>query len=113
MRIETNGHALAVDITGDGDALLLVHGLGGTSNFWAPVTAAFSPRMRVIAPDLPGAGRSPPVAGISFDSLANDLLALLDALGIARAHVAGHSMGSIVCQHLRRRRRNACGTSCC
>lgn len=100
MRIEINGHALAVDVAGDGAALLLVHGLGGTSNFWAPVTAAFSSTMRVIAPDLPGAGRSPLVAGISFDSLANELLALLDALGIAQAHVAGHSMGSIVCQHL-------------
>ena len=41
MRIEINGHALAVDVAGDGAALLLVHGLGGTSNFWAPVTAAF------------------------------------------------------------------------
>jgi 3-oxoadipate enol-lactonase len=100
MQIEINGRTLAVDVTGDGDALLLVHGLGGTSNFWAPVTAAFAPHMRVIAPDLPGAGRSAPAAGISFDTLANDLLALLDALGIGRAHVAGHSMGSIVCQHL-------------
>ncbi len=100
MQIEINGRTLAVDVNGDGDALLLVHGLGGTSNFWAPVVAAFAPGMRVIAPDLPGAGRSTPAAGISFDSLANDLLALLDALGIERAHVAGHSMGSIVCQHL-------------
>lgn len=100
MQIEINGRTLAVDVTGDGDALLLVHGLGGTSNFWAPVTAAFAPHMRVIAPDLPGAGRSAPAAGISFDTLANDLLALLDALGIGQAHVAGHSMGSIVCQHL-------------
>jgi len=100
MQIAINGRLLAVDVTGDGDALLLVHGLGGTSNFWAPVTAAFSPHMRVIAPDLPGAGRSASATGISFDTLANDLLALLDALGIEQAHVAGHSMGSIVCQHL-------------
>jgi pimeloyl-ACP methyl ester carboxylesterase len=100
MRIELGGHSLAVDVSGDGEALLLVHGLGGTSNFWAPVTAAFAPRMRVIAPDLPGAGRSAAVAGMSFDSLAGDLLSLLDALGVTRARVAGHSMGSIVCQHL-------------
>jgi len=82
------------------DALLLVHGLGGTANFWAPIVAAFAPAYRVLVPDLPGAGRSPLAAGTSFAALARTLLALLDARGIERAHVAGHSMGSIVCQHL-------------
>lgn len=100
MNLEINGHQMAVDTYGEGPALLLVHGLGGTSNFWAPVVAALAPTMRVIVPDLPCAGRSALDPAVSFESLARDLLALLDALGIESAHVAGHSMGSIVCQHL-------------
>lgn len=100
MRLEINGKSLAVDVTGEGDALLLVHGLGGTANFWAPVVAALSSSMKVIVPDLPGAGASAIDLKVSFESLAEDLLALLKALGVTSAHVAGHSMGSIVCQHL-------------
>lgn len=102
MDLELNGHRVTVDdhhSEGD-DVLLLVHGLGGTANFWAPVVAAYAPTHRVIVPDLPGAGRSAPAPACSIDSLARDLLALMDALGVAAAHVAGHSMGSIVCQHL-------------
>lgn len=101
MEIRIDGHPLTVDVGGEGEALLLVHGLGGTANFWAPVSAAFAPGMRVIAPDLPGAGRSPlSPAAAGIEGLARSLLALLDALGVERARVAGHSMGSIVCQHL-------------
>lgn len=102
MELQVNGHRIVVDDHHpDGhDVLLLVHGLGGTSNFWAPVVAAYAPTHRVIVPDLPGAGRSAIDATCSFESLALDLLALLDALGVAAARVAGHSMGSIVCQHL-------------
>lgn len=100
LNVEINSHRLAVDVHGEGAALLLVHGLGGTGNFWAPVVAALAPTMRVIVPDLPCAGRSALDPTVSFASLARDLLALLDALGVESAHVAGHSMGSIVCQHL-------------
>jgi len=100
MNIDSNGYQMVVDVHGAGPALLLVHGLGGTSNFWAPVVAALAPTMRVIVPDLPCAGRSALDPAVSLASLARDLLALLDALGVESAHVAGHSMGSIVCQHL-------------
>lgn len=101
MEIMIDGQPVSVDVTGEGEPLLLVHGLGGTANFWAPVTAAFASGMRVVAPDLPGAGRSPVTGGAaSIEGLTATLLALLDALGVERAHVAGHSMGSIVCQHL-------------
>ena len=102
MDIDINGRRLAVDDynPGGAGALLLVHGLGGTSNFWAPVVAAYATTHRVIVPDLPGAGRSALDPTVSIESLAQDLIALLDALGIGLAQVAGHSMGSIVCQHL-------------
>lgn len=102
MMIDVNGKRLAVDdyAGAGGETLLLVHGLGGTANFWAPVVHAFAPMYRVLVPELPGAGRSPLDPDCSIESLAQDLLALLDALDVERVHVAGHSMGSIVCQHL-------------
>ncbi|MBI5618293.1 MAG: alpha/beta fold hydrolase [Gammaproteobacteria bacterium] len=100
MQCEVNGETWACDVAGEGEALLLVHGLGGTANSWAPVSAAFANRFRIVTPDLPGAGRTAHGAALSVPGLAADLLALLDALSIARARVAGHSMGSLVALHL-------------
>ncbi|MBI2801185.1 MAG: alpha/beta fold hydrolase [Gammaproteobacteria bacterium] len=95
-----NGKALAVDQKGAGAPVLLVHGLGGTSNFWAPVVAALAGVRQLIVPDLPSAGRSALDPQVSIASLVADLLALLDALGLDTVQLIGHSMGTIVCQHL-------------
>lgn len=100
MRYRVNARSIEADVWGEGPALLAVHGLGGTANFWAPIVAEFSANMTIIAPDLPCAARSDIDPDVSVSSLVADLLALLDELGIGKAHVAGHSMGSIVCQHL-------------
>ncbi len=100
MQYLINGRQMVVDSYGAGAALLLVHGLGGTANSWFPVVAAFAGSRRVIVPDLPGAGRSGPNPDVSIDSLVNDLLGLLDALDIPCAQVVGHSMGTVICQHL-------------
>jgi len=48
---------MAVEDEGEGDAVVCVHGLGGTSNTWTPLMAALS-RHRVVRVDLPGSGRS-------------------------------------------------------
>jgi 3-oxoadipate enol-lactonase len=50
---------MAVEIDGTGDALVMLHGLGGTSNVWSPQMPALAPRLRTIRPDLPGAGKGP------------------------------------------------------
>ena len=100
MQYLINGRQMVVDSYGAGAALLLVHGLGGTANSWFPVVAAFAGSRRVIVPDLPGAGRSGPNPVVSIDSLVTDLLGLLDALDIPCAQVVGHSMGTVICQHL-------------
>jgi len=100
MEYTINGRRLSVDVHGAGEPLLLIHGLGGTANAWAPVVAAFASTMQVIVPDLPGAGRSAPVTEVSIASLATDMLGLLDAMGLQSVHLAGHSMGTVVCQHL-------------
>jgi pimeloyl-ACP methyl ester carboxylesterase len=94
------GKEIAVDDFGEGAALLCVHGLGGTSNFWRPVVTAFAGGHRVIAPDLPGAGRSELDPELSIASIVRDLLALLDQLKIDKVQLVGHSMGTIICQHI-------------
>lgn len=98
--MQVNGKELAVDEFGEGKALLCVHGLGGTSNFWRPVITAFATTHRVIAPDLPCAGGSAIDPEMSVGSLAQDLLDLMDQLGLDRVHLVGHSMGTVICQHM-------------
>lgn len=91
---------IAVEIDGAGDAVLMIHGLGGTSNFWTPLLPALS-RHRAVRPDLPGAGRSHRVEGaLSIDRFVRALMRVCGATGIERAHVVAHSMGSIIALHL-------------
>jgi 3-oxoadipate enol-lactonase len=91
---------LAVEIEGDGPPVLMVHGLGGTSNFYQVQAQALAERFRVIRVDSAGAGRSPLADGISIGSHADDLAALLDELGAGPAAVVGHSMGTLVVRTL-------------
>lgn len=91
---------VAVEDEGEGDAVVCVHGLGGTSNTWTPLMPALA-RHRVVRLDLPGSGRSHRVDGpLSIARFVECALAVCARLGIERAHWLGHSMGTIVCQHL-------------
>ncbi|WP_433290036.1 alpha/beta fold hydrolase [Pseudonocardia sp. CA-142604] len=94
--MQVNGKELAVEVEGDGPAVLLVHGLGGTSNFYQVQADALVDRFRVIRVDSAGAGRSPVAEGISVESHADDLAAVLAELGVDSAKVVGHSMGTLV-----------------
>lgn len=91
-----NGKELAVEVEGEGPPVLLVHGLGGTSNFYQVQAQALAGAHRVIRLDSAGAGRSPVTDAISIESHAEDLAAVLDALQVHRAAVVGHSMGTLV-----------------
>jgi pimeloyl-ACP methyl ester carboxylesterase len=91
---------MAVEIDGEGDAVLMLHGLGGTSNTWTPLLPAVA-RFRRIRPDLPGSGRSERVEGpLSLERFVTAALRALAAAGVESAHVVAHSMGTIVAQHL-------------
>lgn len=91
---------IAVEVDGEGDAVIALHGLGGTSNTWTPVMGALA-RRRVIRPDLPGSGRSHRVDGpLSIASLADAVLKVAARLDVDRFHLVGHSMGTIVAMHL-------------
>lgn len=93
--MQVNGKELAVEIQGDGPAVLLVHGLGGTSNFYQPQVDALAERFTVIRPDMEGSGRSPVTGELSIDSFAADLAAILDGAGVEAARVVGHSMATL------------------
>ncbi|MGL6108910.1 MAG: alpha/beta fold hydrolase [Rubrivivax sp.] len=91
---------IAVEDEGVGDAVVCVHGLGGSSNTWTPLMPALA-RHRVLRIDLPGSGRSQTAEGpLSMARFVESLVAVCSRLGITRAHWLGHSMGTIVCQHL-------------
>ncbi|HEX7785679.1 MAG TPA: alpha/beta fold hydrolase [Methylomirabilota bacterium] len=84
---------------GQGPALMLVPGLGGQGAFWAPQVPDFARDFRVIVHDHRGAGRSTHSRiTYSVDQMAADTVALMDRLGIERAHYVGHSTGGAMGQ---------------
>jgi 3-oxoadipate enol-lactonase len=95
-----HGKELAVEVDGDGPAVLLVHGLGGTSNFYQVQADALAERFRVIRVDSAGAGRSAAADETTIESHADDLAGVLDALDIESAAVVGHSLGTLVVRAL-------------
>lgn len=85
---------------GEGDAVVCIHGLGGSANSFGPLLPALA-RHRVLRIDLPGSGRSQRAEGeLSIGRYVGAVLALCSRAGVTRAHVLGHSMGTIVAQHL-------------
>lgn len=90
---------LRVDDAGAGEpAVLLVHGLVGRLEWWAQAVAHLRAHHRVVAFDLHGHGESPagPGAAFTIESFAADVLAVADALGLARFVLVGHSLGASV-----------------
>jgi 3-oxoadipate enol-lactonase len=90
---------MVVEDEGEGDAVVCIHGLGGTANTWAPLMAGLA-RHRVIRPELPGSGRSRFEGPLSIERYVDAVLSACTRLNVQRAHFLGHSMGTIVCQHL-------------
>ena len=91
---------IAVDDEGEGPVVVCVHGLGGSSNTYTPLLPAMA-RHRVIRIDLPGSGRSQRVEGaLSIQGYVDAILRVCKRLNVARAHWVGHSMGTIVVQHI-------------
>ena len=101
----TDGVALYYNDEGAGEPLVLLHGFPLTSELWKAQRAALSARYRVITPDLRGMGGSDLPAGESYtvDTYADDVVALLDYLGIGSAVVGGMSMGGYIVFALLRR----------
>ena len=100
---QTRGLEIAYERVGEGPPLVLVHGAAMDGRGWQPQLAALADEFTVVAWDEPGSGRSsdlPP--GFGLRDYADCLAALLEALELGPAHVAGFSWGSTVVQELYR-----------
>ncbi|HET8624634.1 MAG TPA: alpha/beta fold hydrolase [Gemmatimonadales bacterium] len=105
QRLTVNGVSLAVDLRGGGPAVLFIHGYPLDHSIWLPQLDALD-GWRRIAPDLRGMGSSDaPDLGYGIATYADDLVALLDALGVDRAVLCGHSMGGYIAFEVLRRYR--------
>ena len=93
----SNGIDLHYETAGQGEPVLLLHGLGSRSEDWQLQVPALAERYRVVTADMRGHGRtSKPSGPYSVPMMAADVLGLLDALGIETAHVVGLSMGGMI-----------------
>jgi len=101
--VRTNGLAIAYEHVGEGSPLVLVHGAAADGRMWRP-QFALADEFTVVAWDEPGAGRSSAVpTNFALEDYANCLAALIDALDLKPAHVAGQSWGGTVALELYRR----------
>lgn len=100
-KISIGDAELYYEETGKGDPLLLVPGLGGVGAFWAPQVADFSRYFRVITHDHRGCGQSThSKIRYSVEQMAEDVIRLMDKLGLESAHYVGHSTGGAIGQVL-------------
>src|SRR6201997_5068060 len=107
--LELHGDRVAYRDTGAGEALLLIHGMAGSSATWRAVIPELSKKYRVVAPDLLGHGESAkPRGDYSLGAFAALLRDLLDELGISRATVVGQSLGGGVAMQFIYQHRDYC-----
>ena len=101
MFIELNGVRHHYVSTGEGPPVVMVHGLGGSLHAWHGVIETLSIHHHVIALDLRGHGRSDAGSGgYSVQQFSQDVAALINALELPPVTLVGHSLGSLVAQHL-------------
>lgn len=101
--IEVNGTSLRYELSGSGKTtLVLVHEMGGTLDSWDRVLPALNNTRQVLRYDTRGAGLSEKIDGrVTFDDMADDVAALLDALGIkGKVALAGTAVGAAIAIHL-------------
>jgi pimeloyl-ACP methyl ester carboxylesterase len=90
------GATLHVEVTGDGEPVVLVHGLSESGASWAPIVDRLSASKRVVVVDLPGHGRSPATGSYDVADLAGAVAAAVTSEGIEHARFVGHSLGGVV-----------------
>jgi pimeloyl-ACP methyl ester carboxylesterase len=101
-RAQTRSGSISYIAAGQGEPVLLLHGLGGTKASFLPTVAGLANDFRLIAPDHLGFGESDKPIAAPYDAafFANAAMALLDELEIEKAHVVGNSMGGRVALEL-------------
>ncbi len=102
-RVATNGIELSVHRGGAGAPLILLHGFPQNHRCWEKVAPVLAQHFDVIVPDLRGYGDSDAPEGVAAYAkreMARDIVGLMDALGLERAHVLGHDRGARVAYRL-------------
>lgn len=96
--VEVNGVVLAYRVAGNPTSppVVLLHGLGDDERDWQTVLSTLANRYRVYALDLRGHGRSAQPGRYSFELMRDDVIGFLDAIGVERCVLIGHSMGAVV-----------------
>jgi len=106
--LEVPGGRLRYLAAGEGEPVLLVHGLGGAAANWVALAPLLLPERRLLVPDLPGHGGSSPLpAAPSLNAYADPLASLLEHEGARAAAVVGHSLGGAIALRLAIRRPEA------
>jgi len=107
--LELHGDRVAYRDVGQGPALLLIHGMAGSSDTYRAIIPQLSKKYRVIAPDLLGHGKSAkPRGDYSLGAFAVFLRDLLDELGVDRATVIGQSLGGGIAMQFAYQHRDYC-----
>jgi len=95
---------MCVTITGEGPTIVMLHGLGGSANVFQPLVTELERDYRIIRPELPGSARSATPLALSFEAIAEQLVAMFRVLSIKKVHLMGHSLGTLICQQLAARK---------
>lgn len=99
--VAIEGAEIYVETHGSGEPMLLLAGLGGQGSFWNNQLEVLAQRFEVTVHDHRGCGRSTAAQVVSAArGMADDVIALMDALDIESAHIVGHSTGGAIGQHL-------------
>ena len=97
--LTTSSPRLAMDVSGSGEPLVFLHGIGGNRSNWSAQLAALSDRFLCVAFDFRGYGDSDDASGeLDFFDFVDDVRHVLAEIGIARCHLMGLSMGGLVAQ---------------
>lgn len=100
-KVRTGDAEIYYESHGNGPPVLLVPGLGGVGNYWLPNIPAFARHHQVVIHDHRGTGQSSrsPIK-YTVEQMTDDLVGVMDDLGIEKAHLVGHSTGGAIGQTL-------------
>jgi pimeloyl-ACP methyl ester carboxylesterase len=99
--ISFQGCSLSFSEQGTGEPVVFIQGVGLHGEGWRPQTEVLQMAFRCVTFDNRGMGASQPLTGkLTLEQMATDTLAVMDAAGIASAHLVGHSLGGCIAQQV-------------